>query len=62
MEKLIRKPVVMEIIGLSGATIDRLEKAGQFPVRVQLSKRAVAWAEQEITDWLASRQRRVCRG
>ena len=35
--------------------IDRLEKAGEFPKRVQLSPNRVAWVESEIDDWIAQR-------
>ena len=37
--------------------IDRLEKAGKFPSRIQLGQRSVGWHEQEIIEWLESRPR-----
>ncbi|HEV2678725.1 MAG TPA: AlpA family phage regulatory protein [Aliidongia sp.] len=36
--------------------IDRLEKAGKFPLRVHLTPGTVAWVEGEIDEWL---QRRI---
>lgn len=33
----------------------RLEKAGQFPHRVQMSANRVAWLESEITAWIQRR-------
>jgi prophage regulatory protein len=37
--------------------VDRLEKAGNFPARVQLSAHRVAWLESEIDEWILSRAR-----
>lgn len=55
--RVIRKPEVQGRTGLSGRTIDRLEAAGQFPSRRQLSARAVGWIEEEVTAWVAARRR-----
>lgn len=55
--RVIRKRDLRSVTGLSPRHIDRLEKAGQFPKRVQLSSQSVGWIEQEIADWLASRKR-----
>jgi len=35
--------------------IDRLEKVGRFPKRVQLGPNSVAWVEDEIIAWQAER-------
>ncbi|MEJ6397312.1 helix-turn-helix transcriptional regulator [Yoonia sp. 208BN28-4] len=35
--------------------IRNMEKDGQFPVRVRLSPKRVAWDRNEITDWLRQR-------
>ena len=35
--------------------IARLEKAGAFPVRVQLGPCRVAWRYDEVLDWIAKR-------
>lgn len=37
--------------------INRLEKAGKFPVRVKLGPNTIAWREDEIDAWLQSRER-----
>lgn len=57
MSKIIRKSQIKEITGFSPRHIDRLEKAGKFPIRIQLGPRAVGWHEQEIIEWLESRPR-----
>ena len=51
-ERLIRKPELLSIIGLSDSSIWRMEKAGKFPGRIQLGGNSVAWFESEILDWL----------
>lgn len=53
--RLLRKPAVLERLGLSGTTIWRLERAGQFPKSIRLSPGAVAWKERDIEDWIAAR-------
>lgn len=37
--------------------IRTLEAAGRFPRRIKLGDRAVAWYENEIDEWIASRPR-----
>ena len=53
---IIRWPKVHSATGLSRSTIWRLEKAGAFPSRRQLSSNAVGWLEAEIEQWMKSRQ------
>ncbi len=56
METLIwREPEVKEQTRLSKSTRWRLEKAGQFPKKVQLSSRATGWRAEEILEWVRSR-------
>ena len=42
-------------IDYSRMHVDRLEKAGRFPKRVQLGPNSVAWVEDEIIAWQAER-------
>jgi len=51
-DRLIRKPELMSMIGLSDSTIWRLEKGGRFPRRIRLGGNAVAWSASEIALWL----------
>jgi len=46
---------VVKKTGLSRTTIWRLERKGEFPLRVALSDRRVGWKEEEIIKWLESR-------
>ena len=56
MQELIwREPKVRETTGLSKSTRWRMEKAGDFPQKVQLSPRAVGWRAEEIIRWCMER-------
>lgn len=57
MQKIMRRPEVRAVTGLSNSSIDRLESAGDFPRRVQLSSNAIGWILSEITEWLDTRKR-----
>jgi prophage regulatory protein len=53
--KFLRIRQVIQATGLSRMTIYRLELAGKFPKRRQLSENSVAWLESEISEWIDSR-------
>ena len=56
--RLLSKKQVKELVLYSYAHIDRLEKAGQFPKRVRLSRYRtgrVGWLDTEIQAWLETR-------
>ncbi len=55
MEKFLSKKHVREIVLYSNAHIDRMEKAGRFPKRVQLGQCRVGWVASEIEGWIESR-------
>lgn len=46
---------VIEIVSLSRSNIWRLEGAGKFPARRQLSPGRVGWVESEVLAWMRSR-------
>lgn len=54
--KALRWPRIHELTGMSRTTVWRLETAGNFPRRRRLTGNAVAWIEDEIMDWLDSRE------
>jgi prophage regulatory protein len=54
--KAVRWPRVHELTGLSRPTVWRLETDGLFPKRRRLSGNMVAWIEDEIIEWLDSRE------
>jgi len=55
--KILRMSEVMGMTGLSRVTLWRLERDGRFPARLQLSKNAVGWRDDEVMDWVQSRPR-----
>lgn len=53
--RILSKRQVKELVLYSPQHIARLEKAGQFPQRVQLGPNRVGWVEAEVLDWLEAR-------
>jgi prophage regulatory protein len=52
---IIREPECRRLSGLSRSTRWRLERAGKFPRRRQISDNAVGWLKSELLAWLASK-------
>ena len=53
--RILSKRQVKESVLYSPQHIARLEKAGQFPKRVQLGPNRVGWVESEVLEWLEVR-------
>ncbi|MDA7430286.1 AlpA family phage regulatory protein [Primorskyibacter aestuariivivens] len=53
--RILSKRQVKELVLYSPQHIARLEKAGQFPKRVQLGSNRVGWVEDEVLEWLEIR-------
>jgi prophage regulatory protein len=53
---MLKRAELREITGLSASTIARMESRGQFPARVQLSEKRVAWRRNEVEAWAELRQ------
>jgi len=53
--RLLSKRQLKEMVLYSPQHIARLEKAGQFPKRVQIGPNRVGWVEDEVLDWLQAR-------
>ncbi len=51
-ERLLRKPQVLEKIGISNSTLYYFIDEGTFPKPLKLGKRTVAWKESEIDEWI----------
>lgn len=54
---LLRLPEVIRRTGLSRSEVYRREALGEFPKRVSLGARSVAWPEIEISEWVGARIR-----
>jgi prophage regulatory protein len=55
VECFIREPECRSLTGLSRATRWRLERAGLFPKKRQLSPGCKGWLRSEIQQWIAER-------
>ena len=53
--RILSKRQLKELVLYSPQHIARLEKAGQFPQRVNLGPYRVGWVEDEVLDWLQQR-------
>lgn len=54
-QRIIRKPELLNMIGLSDPTVWRMEKDGNFPKRLRLGGNSCGWLLSEVTGWLAER-------
>ena len=54
-ERLLRISQVLSICPVSKAHLYLMIQEGDFPRPVRVGKRAVAWRESEITQWIATR-------
>lgn len=51
-DRIVRKPEVVNIAGVSSATLWRWERDGKFPKRISLGPNTAGWLESEINQWL----------
>ena len=54
---LINRKTLRAMIPLSDRAIFNMEKRGDFPRRIALTSRNVAWDLAEIEEWIESRKR-----
>jgi prophage regulatory protein len=59
--RILRWNEIHEGTGLSRSTVWRCERQGLFPRRVQLTARTVGWLEDEVKNWLSTRDRVLLR-
>jgi prophage regulatory protein len=55
-EKLYRVKDLLTQIRMSRSSIWAGVKAGTFPKPIRIGSRSVAWTQQQLDDWLASRK------
>lgn len=57
-KRLIRKPEVLHLVGFAHSSLYRaMEKEG-FPQPVKIGARSVAWRENEVIEWIDSRNKK----
>lgn len=58
-DRIIRRPEVRAITGLTDSVLDREVKSGRFPAPFKLlpdpRARAVGWSERAVRAWVAER-------
>lgn len=54
--KLLDRKALLARVPLSDRWIFKLESVGQFPKRIVLSPRRVAWVEAEVDAWIEARR------
>lgn len=55
-DALLRLPDVLRRTGRSKAGVYVLIREGSFPAPVRVGKRAVAWRERDVAEWVRSRE------
>ena len=53
--RLLRLRTVMDMTGLSRASIYGYMAAGSFPNSVKIGARSIAWSEQSVREWVDAR-------
>ena len=53
--KIIKRPEVEAMTGLSRSSIYAKIDKGTFPTAIKLSERSVGWLEHEVQEWLKNR-------
>ena len=56
-DRIIRRPELRGLTGLSASTVIRMERVGKFPQRVELSPMAVGWRWSDVQTWIATREK-----
>ena len=55
-DRIVRSIEAGEITGTSRTTRWRLERAGRFPRRIQISPGGVGWLVSELQEWIRERR------
>ena len=55
-KRALSHKAVLERVPVSRTTLWRMERAGQFPKRIQISPNRVAWLESDVDAWLEGRK------
>lgn len=55
-KRLINRKELLKMVPLSDRTIYNLEQRGDFPRRIVLTSRNVAWDLQEVEQWIEERK------
>lgn len=53
---IVRRSQLKGVVGLSPSSVDRLEKAGDFPSRRRFGAGTVGWLYSEVEAWANSKK------
>ena len=53
--KILRRPEVEQIVGLSRSTLYAMMAENTFPKPIKLGKRAIGWPDNVIAGWIEER-------
>jgi len=56
ISRILSNREVVELLGLSAATVWRLRRRGDFPEPIALSPGRVGWREHDLVAWIDRRQ------
>ena len=56
-DRLLKRPEVEAVTGMSRAAIYKQMRVGAFPRPVRISPGAVAWRESEVQEWIGGLQK-----
>ena len=59
MKGALGKKELLAVVPLSWSTIDRMERAGEFPKRWYITDKRCAWNRDEVERWLDERQQQA---
>lgn len=60
--RFIRRGELRRMVPLADTTIYEMERRGEFPRRLYLTSRCVAWDLAEVETWMRERRRASCDG
>ena len=56
--RFLRRPAVLQKLGISRTHLYELERAGDFPAHFMLSPRCAVWEEAAVDRWMEERAAR----
>jgi len=56
-DEFIRRPALLELVGMSKSHQIRLEKLGKFPRRFKIGERCVGWSLTEVRRWMDAKKK-----
>ena len=56
--RFLRRPAVLQKLGISRTHLYELERAGDFPAHFMLSPRCAVWDETAVDSWMEERAAR----